>query len=170
MKPGLVLVGQPWAHRVAAQVSDLCDHTEHLFARVMLYRWTFFVNWSAIVPAQWLAHMRAPVNFHCTDLRMNPMRGGAPIENLLLRGYTETMMSAHVMTPQVDAGPVYGVRGPISLAGSKEDILERFIAPISELIRWIVETEPKPVPQQGTPVIFKRLPKAEYDAFWRART
>lgn len=169
MKPALVLVGQPWAHRVAVLVSDLCDSTEHLSARVLLYRWVFFVNWSHIVPAHWLAHMRAPVNFHCTDLRVNPMRGGAPIENLLLRGYTETMMSAHVMTRDIDAGPVYGVRGPISLAGTKEQILDRFVDPVVSLLRWIVETEPKPVPQQGTPVIFKRLAPADYEAFWRAR-
>jgi methionyl-tRNA formyltransferase len=131
-------------------------------------RFVFCLNWSLIVPSQ-LIQASEFVNFHCTDLRRSYGRGGHPIENLLLRGHTETVITAHRMTRDVDAGDVYLQSAPISLAGTKADIQARFVEPVTEMIQHIVEHEPKPVPQVGTPTHFYRLPQAEYDALWAAR-
>jgi methionyl-tRNA formyltransferase len=129
-------------------------------------RYVFFIHWSTWVPPDVLA-LSECVNFHCTALPYG--RGGGPIENLIQRGHTETVLTAHRMTDDLDAGPIYGTRGPISLTGNKADILARFIEPCVELIRWIVDTEPEPVPQVGEVVTFTRLPPAERDALWSRR-
>lgn len=131
-------------------------------------RYLFCVGWSIYVPTDILA-MSEPINFHAFGPGPIWHRGGGPIEHLLLRGYTETMIWAHRMTPELDAGPVYGARGPVSLAGTKVQILERFIAPVVDLIRWMVAEEPEPYPQVGEIVTFKRLPKAEMEALWSSR-
>lgn len=132
-----------------------------------LVRYVFCLNWSSYVPPEVLA-VEEVVNFHCTALPYG--RGGGPIENLLLRGHAETVITAHRMVEELDAGPIYKVSGPVSLAGTKDQILERFIQPCVELIRWIIEHEPEPYPQVGEIVTFKRLPKAEMEALWKAKT
>lgn len=132
-------------------------------------RYVFCVNFSNYVPPDVLA-MAEFVNFHaCGSAGGTFHRGGGPLENLILRGYTETMIAAHRMSSEIDAGDVYAAVGPISLAGTKAQILERFIDPVVALIREIVETEPEPYPQVGEIVTFKRLPKSEMEALWSAR-
>lgn len=128
----------------------------------------FFLNWSRRVPDRVLTQTAA-VNFHCTDLRQSFGRGGHPIENLLMRGFTETVISAHAMTAEVDAGPVYGVSPPFSLSGSKEDIRQRFIQPVADLMVQIVRGERQPAAQEGEPVYFQRLSERALGAFWRER-
>ena len=107
------------------------------------------------------------VNFHCTALPQG--RGGHPIENLIVRGYTETVITAHRMVADMDAGPVYGRSESISLAGSKAAIQQRFVAPCVELIQEIVAREPMPVPQAGLPTWFERLGPDAYQAIWASR-
>jgi methionyl-tRNA formyltransferase len=108
------------------------------------------------------------INMHCTALPYG--RGGGPIENLILRGHTETIITAHRMVEHLDAGPIYAQSVPVSLAGTKVEILDRFVEPVVDLIRYIVDNEPEPVPQAGEVVTFKRLPKAEMEALWSARS
>ena len=146
--------------------------TEQLLAAMLAMdvpRYVFFLNWSSRVPLEVLemSPIVEAVNFHCTSLPYG--RGGGPIENLILRGHTETVITAHRMTDVIDGGPIYGTRGPVSLAGTKEQILERFIEPCVALIRWIIETEPESYPQVGPVVAFKRLPRAEFENFWKER-
>ena len=129
-------------------------------------RYAFFLNWSWIVPKE-ITDAVDCVNFHCTRLPYG--RGGAPIENLILRGHTETVITAHRMTQVLDGGPVYGAAGPVSLAGTKAEILARFVEPVAELMQWIIETEPAPLPQFGEVVKFKRLSQEDYEAVWRGR-
>lgn len=160
-------IGAPWGER-AVERSGLTGPTmwHNAESTIPLPRYFFFLNWRTLVADSLLCHCEC-VNFHCTTLPYG--RGGHPIENLIKRGHLETVITAHRMTEELDAGPIYGTRGPISLAGTKADIHQRFIEPCAELMRWIVETEPIPVPQQGEPTYFRRLGKAEYDAFWAAR-
>ena len=40
-----------------------------------------------------------------TDLPFG--RGGSPLQNLIVRGYKETMLSAIKCVGEVDAGPIY---------------------------------------------------------------
>lgn len=214
---------QPWGVKVFDQIRAsrgnwrLVQTKEEMCWPLQVPRYMFCLNWSSYVPPDILA-MAEVVNFHCTALPYG--RGGAPIENLLLRGYTETVITAHRMVEELDAGPIYSTRGPVSLvryvakpdtwfdvgteasrltdavpgsglyAGvrvgkpdeetclddefdvqpcAKEQILERFIAPCVDLIRWIVETEPEPYPQVGEVTTFTRLDKAAYSAFWKDR-
>lgn len=133
-------------------------------------RYVFFLNWSSRVPSDVLEMFPIveAVNMHCTPLPYG--RGGAPIENLLLRGHTETVVTAHRMTNEIDGGPIYGQRGPVSLAGTKEQILGRFINPVCDLVKWIVTEEPEPTPQVGDVTLFRRLPKADMIALWKAKT
>lgn len=130
-------------------------------------RYAFFLNWSWMVPPVTTALYEC-VNFHCTPLPYG--RGGAPIENMILREHTETVMTAHRMVEEVDAGPIYARHSElISLAGTKDEILARFVKPVTQMIRWIIEAEPTPVPQTGEVTHFKRLPKAVYEACWEGR-
>lgn len=129
-------------------------------------RYVFFLNWSERVSDALLSRYEC-VNFHCTPLPYG--RGGHPIENMILQGHTETVITAHRMTSELDAGPIYGRYGPVSLAGTKAAIQERFVAPVALLMRGIVEMEPEPSPQEGTPTCFKRLSPVAYEAFWASR-
>lgn len=151
-------VGAEWGQRVA----DALNYQHQDFGWV---RYIFFLNWSEKV--SWAVDSFECVNFHCT--RLPDGRGGHPIENLILRGDTETVITAHRMTHELDAGPVYAVSEPISLAGTKEQIQQRFVEPVADLIRYIVKEEPTPTPQVGEPTYFKRLSPEAYAEFWRAR-
>lgn len=170
----LVCVGSPvWA----TKAHDLLPSgfvmvrecsTEELFkiADALQPRYLFFLNWSRKVGSV-VTNSFTAINMHCTALPFGA--GGHPIEHLILRGFTETVMTAHRMTDEIDRGDIYGTRGPISLTGTKDDILARFVQPVSDLIRWIVETEPEPVPQVGEVVRFHRLTPDAYERFWKER-
>jgi methionyl-tRNA formyltransferase len=134
-------------------------------------RYVFFLHWSSIVPAA-ITGSHECVNFHTFGPPAEPMvwhRGGNPIENLIIRGHEETVIGAHRMTQELDAGPVYGLSEPVSLAGQRDDILARFADPVVALIRQIVRDEPAPAAQQGEVVRFGRLEPAAYKAFWEQR-
>ncbi len=115
-------------------------------------RYIFFLHWSIRVPDEWLqAH--DCVCFHMTDLPYG--RGGSPLQNLIQRGHRETKLTALRMVHEMDAGPVYTKR-KLSLEGSAEEIYMRADRLCAEIIADLVRDEPAPVPQCGTPVIFKR--------------
>src|SRR3972149_5900803 len=84
-------------------------------------RYIFFVHWSSIVPPS-ITDAYECVNFHLTDLPYG--RGGSPLQNLIAAGKRETVITAHRMTQEVDAGPVYAKRA-MSLEGSAEEIYLR---------------------------------------------
>lgn len=82
-------------------------------------------------------------------------RGGSPLQNLIQAGIKETKVTALRMVEEMDAGPVYAKR-TMSLAGRAEDIYLRAGELGWEMIRWIIETQPEPIPQQGEGTCFKR--------------
>jgi len=82
-------------------------------------------------------------------------RGGSPLQNLILAGHTETMLTALRMVKEMDAGPVYAKR-PLSLDGSAEAIYLRGGQLSLEIIQWMIEHNPQPTPQEGEVVTFKR--------------
>ena len=77
------------------------------------------------------------------------------MQNLTLRGHTETVISALRMTEEMDAGPVY-MKRPLSLEGSAREIYSRAAVIIADMMREIAKTEPSPVPQEGEVVVFYR--------------
>jgi methionyl-tRNA formyltransferase len=127
------------------------DLTEELISRVKP-RYIFFPHWSWIVPPGILEATDC-VCFHMTDVPYG--RGGSPLQNLIVRGYAETVISALRMTDILDGGPVY-LKTPLNLGGSAQEIFERAAATISDMIARIAAEEPSPVPQSGEVIKFAR--------------
>lgn len=133
---------------------SICVSSEDLGEMVnrTLPRYVFFPHWSFIVPDD-LLKAHECVCFHMTDVPYG--RGGSPLQNLITRGHNATVLTALRMTAELDAGPVYFKR-PLSLEGNAEEIFYRMSHLCTQMIAEIVETEPKPEPQSGKPVLFKR--------------
>ena len=117
-------------------------------------RYIFVLHWSKRVPDDFV-HRYPVINFHCTPLPYG--RGGHPIQNMKLRGWTHTVMTAHQMTPELDGGPIYLSWVGIPLQGDYETVLGRFVHPVSQLIEVLVHCEIRPTPQDGEIVRFHRL-------------
>jgi methionyl-tRNA formyltransferase len=114
--------------------------------------YVFFPQWSWKIPAEVYDRFRAVI-FHMTDLPFG--RGGSPLQNLVVRGFEETRLSALQCVAEMDAGPIYAKR-PLSLHGTAEEILMRAADAMEAMIVDIAVSEPRPEPQQGEPVAFRR--------------
>lgn len=115
-------------------------------------RYVFFLHWHWLVPESIWSHHEC-VCFHMTDVPYG--RGGSPLQNLIVAGRTETMLTALRMVEAVDAGPVYA-RRPMSLEGRAEDIYIRAGQLSFEIMLWMVETKPESVSQTGEVIPFQR--------------
>jgi methionyl-tRNA formyltransferase len=112
----------------------------------------FFPHWNWIIPRDVYAKFEC-VMFHMTDLPFG--RGGSPLQNMLLLGMEDTVISAFRCDEGLDSGPVYS-KVPLSLEGSAHEIFKRADIAISNQILQIHETEPEPSPQVGKPTFFAR--------------
>lgn len=115
-------------------------------------RYVFFPHWSHIVPERVLGATEC-VCFHMTDVPYG--RGGSPLQNLIVRGHKQTMLTALRMEKVLDAGPVY-MKRPLSLEGTARQIFQRTAVQALDMIEAIVREEPEPVPQTGAPTEFAR--------------
>lgn len=115
-------------------------------------RYIFFLHWNWIVP-ETIWKENECVCFHMTDVPYG--RGGSPLQNLILAGHTQTMLTALRMVKEMDAGPVYAKR-PLSLDGSAEEIYLRAGQLSLEIIQGMIKHNPQPSPQEGEVVTFKR--------------
>lgn len=115
-------------------------------------RYVFFPHWSHIVP-DGVLHATECVCFHMTDVPYG--RGGSPLQNLIVRGHKQTMLTALRMEKVLDAGPVY-MKQPLSLDGSARHIFQRAAVQALDMIETIVRNEPEPMPQTGTSTEFAR--------------
>lgn len=115
-------------------------------------RYLFFLHWSWRVPADIFERCEC-VCFHMTDVPYG--RGGSPLQNLILRGHTSTVLAALRMTAEYDAGPVY-LKSDLGLAGTAEQIYSRSAQRSAEMIERIIREHPTPVPQTGDCVPFRR--------------
>ncbi len=112
----------------------------------------FFPQWNWVIPEEIFSRFNC-VMFHMTDLPYG--RGGSPLQNLIVRGKTETMLSAFKCDGGIDAGPVY-LKKPLLLEGNAEEIFERAIPLVAEIIKEIILNNPVPIPQEGEVTHFKR--------------
>ncbi len=113
----------------------------------------FLPHWSYIIPNEITDNWECVV-FHMTDLPFG--RGGSPLQNLIVRGFKETKLSAIRVTQTLDGGPVY-MKRPVSLAGSAQEIYVRCSDIIfNEMMPQFLEGGLVPKPQEGEPVVFKR--------------
>ena len=119
-------------------------------------RYIFFLHWRWIVPKFTIEKYEC-VCFHMTDVPFG--RGGSPLQNLIVRGYQDTVLTALQMEEGLDSGPVY-LKYPLSLDGSAEEIYKRAANLSWDMIAQIITTQPIPQEQVGPITEFKRrVPK-----------
>ena len=112
----------------------------------------FIPHWSHIIPGE-ITSTYESVVFHITDLPYG--RGGSPLQNLIVRGHTETKISAIRIDQGIDTGDVY-LKKPLTLEGSAAEIHRRTNPIIGEMIEEIIDSNIRPTPQQGEAVVFRR--------------
>lgn len=115
-------------------------------------RYIFFPHWRWIVPERILNQFEC-ICFHMTDVPYG--RGGSPLQNLIIRGHKNTVLTALRMEKGLDTGPVY-MKLPLDLSGSAEEIYTRASALTWKMISEFVVSEPGAIPQEGEPFLFKR--------------
>lgn len=119
----------------------------------------FFPHWSWIIPAEIYQSFECVI-FHMADLPYG--RGGSPLQNLIVRGHTDTMISALRCSKNVDAGPVY-MKTSLSLLGTAEEIFIRAGKKIRKMIEFIIKDCPEAREQVGEVIEFKRRKPSEGD-------
>jgi methionyl-tRNA formyltransferase len=112
----------------------------------------YFPHWSWLIPASVYESVEC-VMFHMTDLPYG--RGGSPLQNLILRGHTQTVLTAFRCDSGIDTGPVYDKR-PLTLAGTAEQILARAAGLTADMIVELARALPQPTPQVGEVTVFAR--------------
>ncbi len=88
-----------------------------------------------------------------TDLPFG--RGGSPLQNLIVKGFQDTVLTALKMETGIDTGPVY-YKNPLSLKGSAKEIYKRASDLSWRMIANFVSDNPDSTPQEGEVVNFKR--------------
>ncbi len=116
--------------------------------------YVFFPHWSWIIPTEIYRRFECVV-FHTADLPYG--RGGSPLQNLIIRGIKWTKVSAIKVDGGLDTGPIYLKKDVFIGLGSAEEIFIEISKIIfEEIIPEILENRPKPVPQTGEILEFKR--------------
>jgi methionyl-tRNA formyltransferase len=115
-------------------------------------RYIFFTYWSLKIEEAVYKEFTC-ILFHLTDLPYG--RGGSPLQNLILRKHASTKLTALAVAKEMDAGDIY-LKKDLTLEGKASDIFKRAMYLIEPMITEIIYSNPKPIPQHGTPVIFKR--------------
>ena len=113
----------------------------------------FFPHWNWIVSDKFFN------NFECVVFHTAPLpygRGGSPIQNLILRGFSRAPVCAIKMTSVLDGGPIYD-KYEIDLSGRLVDIFARLNTAVNFLIRNILLKKPQPYGQEGDVYEFRRL-------------
>jgi methionyl-tRNA formyltransferase len=162
-QPGYLVLGcKPWSRRIFDEVLAKLPGRWHFAATPadltvggvdeLSPRYIFFLHWSWKVPDEIVGGYEC-VCFHMTDVPFG--RGGSPLQNLIVRGFRKTRLTALRMSPEFDAGPVY-LKGTLSLHGGAEEIYLRAARLSAGMIQSIIQREPRPVPQRGAAVNFKR--------------
>jgi methionyl-tRNA formyltransferase len=112
----------------------------------------FIPHWSYIILEEIFNSFDCIV-FHMTDLPFG--RGGSPLQNLIVRGFKTTKISAIKVQSGIDTGDVY-LKKSLDLAGSAQEIYQKTAIIIEEMIKEIITKKSIPSPQLGDVVEFKR--------------
>ena len=153
-RPLLLLSSRPWNSALAERLSlQLNRRVESINDPVKLTseavaaidpQWIFVPHWSHLIPES-IWGSWPTVIFHMTDLPYG--RGGSPLQNLIQRGHSSTVLTALRCCAGLDAGGIYN-KQPLSLYGSAEEILLRADSVIGQMIEQIVSEEPLPFPSK----------------------
>ena len=112
----------------------------------------FIPHWSYIIPEEIFNSFECIV-FHMTDLPFG--RGGSPLQNLIVRGFKSTKISAIKVQTGIDTGDVY-LKKSLDISGSAQEIFQKSAVIIEEMIKEIIIEKSIPSPQIGEIVEFKR--------------
>lgn len=114
----------------------------------------FFLHWRWLVPKK-IIDKHECICFHMTDVPFG--RGGSPLQNLIVRGYKETILTVLKMEEGLDTGAVY-FKESLSLEGTAKQIYLRAADLSWKMINnfFTQKTKPKPIPQVGQVTLFKR--------------
>jgi methionyl-tRNA formyltransferase len=124
--------------------------------------YVFFPHWSYIIDKEIYENFNCII-FHMTNLPFG--RGGSPLQNLLERKIYKTKISAIKCAQGVDTGDIY-LQCDFDISyGNAENIYLRASEIVSEMIDEIIMTNPKPKPQSGTVVSFKRRDASQSNIF-----
>jgi methionyl-tRNA formyltransferase len=161
-RPLLLLSSRPWNYTLADRLSrqlnrpveSIAEPTKLTSEAVAAInpQWIFVPHWSHLIPES-IWGSWPTVIFHMTDLPYG--RGGSPLQNLIDRGHSSTMLSALRCGAGLDTGDIY-IKQPLSLHGSAEEIFLRADGVIEQMIEKIVREEPVATPQRGDPELFSR--------------
>ncbi len=127
------------------------------FLRELNPKFVFFPHWSSRINHDIFENFESVI-FHMTDLPFG--RGGSPLQNLIVRGFKETKISAIKCIAELDAGPIYMKRS-LTLDGTAQQIFVRAAGIIEEMIVEIVKKTPQPTEQIGEAVVFGRRNPSE---------
>lgn len=119
----------------------------------------YFPHWSWLIPDD------ITKNYRCIIFHMTPLpygRGGSPLQNLILRGFTKTVISAVLADGGLDTGNIL-MQKPLSLKGTADQILKRASKVIAKMIRELDGSTDQGEPQQGEVVAFKRRKPSDSD-------
>ena len=112
----------------------------------------FFPHWSYMIPEKIFQKYECII-FHMTELPFG--RGGSPLQNLIINGYSDTFITAIKCVKDLDAGPIY-MKKPLSLDGNADEIFRRAKKIIENMIYLISKSDIHPYPQKGKATYFKR--------------
>ena len=116
-------------------------------------KYIFFPHWSWRIQKEIYNDFECVI-FHMTDLPFG--KGGSPLQNLIVQGIEKTKISAVKVVEDMDSGPIY-LKQNLALEGNAEEIFKRAAKIIfHDMIPYIMEHNPKPIPQKGSSVIFSR--------------
>ena len=159
-QPILLLSNRPWNSTLAERVSRQLERpVEIISSKTQLTsetvskinpKWIFVPHWSHIVPESIWGNWQTVI-FHMTDLPYG--RGGSPLQNLIQRGHTKTVITALRCCKGLDTGDVY-IKEPLGLHGSAEEIFLRADELIEKMIKKIVLE--KPCCFSAEPLLFRR--------------
>jgi methionyl-tRNA formyltransferase len=152
---------KPWSRQIVEDhIGDFADDTIFISTKPELLsafnhaevRMIFFLHWNWIVPKAVTDKIEC-VCFHMTDLPFG--RGGSPLQNLIVRGFKQTKLSAIRMTDGLDAGPIY-CKSDLSLDGTALDVYMRATHQSMLMAKEILVDKLIPCEQQGEVVTFER--------------
>ena len=125
--------------------------------RIINPKYIFFIHWNEKVSEEIYKNFKCIV-FHTSPLPFG--RGGTPLQNLIVKGFDKTKISALKVTKGIDAGPIY-LKSNLKLNGTAQDIFYRANKVIEKMIYKIIDSDLKPKPQSGNVVYFKRRTKED---------
>ncbi len=158
----VLLASRPWFAGIVKSLEQATGCTFHfiqckeelanLDLLALQPRYIFVPHWSWVIPEDIWSQYETVI-FHMTDLPFG--RGGSPLQNIILQNMEETKITALRCEKEIDAGPIY-LKKSLSLHGSAQEIFERTVPIVEEMILHIIKHEPTPVIQSGKPTYFKR--------------